>query len=97
MSIAEAIIADVLSDQDEWWDGELQTITGYYRCEYEELNLRMEQSEFVVSSVDKYMLHQAAANVLGYPGISTTAVESKLGENWRDQVEEFIAMMKGKK
>ena len=97
MTIANAIITDVLADQDEWWDGELQTITGFGRNEYEKLKMRLENSDFIPSSIDKQMLRQAANNLLGYPGISTAATEAYLGDSWRDQVDEFMAVMKGSK
>ncbi len=96
MSIAEAIIVDVLADPDEWWDGELQTVTGFCRTEYEELRARLCDPEFTPSSVDKRMLHQAANNLLGYPGISTAATEAKLGSDWRDQLEEFMTLMRAR-
>lgn len=97
MNLAHAIVLDLLADQDEWWDGELETITGFNRAEYQALLSRLTASEGRMSAADKLMLHQAANNLLGYPGMSTTHVAEYLGPSWQAQMTDFMALMKGVK
>jgi hypothetical protein len=97
VNLALAIVRDLLSDETEWWDGELETITGFERANYLTLLSRLAAPEMRVSPSDKLMLHQAANNLLAYPGISTRHVSGYLGPSWQAQVREFMALMKGDK
>ena len=84
---AKAMIADLLADDDSWWDRELDTLTGYSRVDYRELEARL--GDGVRTKFDRRMLHSAANILLGYPGISTKHCKSMLGEGWRDIVDKF--------
>ena len=84
---------DLLADQDAWWDGELQTITGWCRSDFEGLRTRLECPDYNPSSGDKRMLHQATNTLLGYPGVQTTAVEAFLGATWKGQLRDFMVLM----
>ncbi|WP_379547210.1 hypothetical protein ACFCW2_13720 [Qipengyuania sp. DSG2-2] len=84
------MIEDLLSDKTEWWDAELRTIAGATREEFEGLLSRSKTKGFVPDEYDQYLLRAAANNLTGYPGISTTQVERKIGEDWRNEVSVFL-------
>jgi hypothetical protein len=86
---ANAMIADLLADEDDWWHGELQTLTGSTRADYKALAARIGPG-YIPSQADCSMLHAAANNLLGYPGISTLHCENALGEGWREVVKRFL-------
>ena len=82
------MIADLLGDEDPWWDGELDTLTGYSRADYRELQARLDDGWR--TKADRRMLHSAANILLGYPGISTTNCQRALGEGWREIISDFL-------
>jgi hypothetical protein len=83
------MISDFLADEDDWWNGELQTLTGFTRADYEALAARNGPG-VIPSEADCSMLHAAANNLLGFPGISTVHCENELGEGWREIVKRFL-------
>ncbi|WP_298465840.1 hypothetical protein [uncultured Erythrobacter sp.] len=93
MTTAEAILTDLLADGSDWWAGELQTVTGFYRAEFEELFSRATEEGFVPRSKDKQMLHQAANTLLGHPDPSTSAIEKHVGPDWEGLLEDFMCLM----
>ncbi|MEE4539432.1 MAG: hypothetical protein V2J51_13195 [Erythrobacter sp.] len=96
MTTAEAILTDLLADESDWWAGEIQTVTGFSKAEFEDLFSRLSKQGFVLCYKDRLMLHQAANNLLGYPDVSTAAVEALLGMEWQDSLEDFMKVMGGK-
>ena len=85
---AKAMIADLLADEDPWWHRELDTLTGYSRVDYRELEARL--GDGFRTKADRHMLHNAAATLLHYPGISATHCKNAVGEGWREVVRGFL-------
>jgi hypothetical protein len=85
---ARVMIEDLLADQDPWWDGELDTLTGCSRVDYRELQARLDGG--FRTKTDRHMLNNAANTLLHHPGISTSHCRNALGEDWREIVGDFL-------
>ena len=95
MTTAEAILADLLADETDWWAGELQTVTGYFVSEYRDLADRMERPDYELQVADRRLLYGAAMGLIycDPPVLEARNTKAPFGESWVKHVEEFIKLM----
>jgi len=88
------MLPDVIAEWNEW-PGELETITGFTWEEYRALDQRLAESDAELQDLDEAMLTEAAKQFFGYPGMTTTSVETTLGARWEHAVDSaFLKEMK---
>ena len=88
--VAASMIDDLLADQDSWWDGEIETVTGYPRDDFKQLRLRLAEQRYELCGADRFMLRHAANTLLGYPGCSTANVSRVCGERWKEEIASYL-------
>ena len=91
MRTAEAILSDLLADKSDWWAGELQTVTGYYIAEYQDLAGRISDPHYQLNASDRRLLHGASMG-LTYcdpPNLEAREVKALFGRDWAQKVDEF--------
>ena len=89
------MLPDVLSEW-EGCPGELHTITGFTREEYQILDRKLNRPDARLEIIDTIMLEQAAKQFFGYPGMTTANVAMKLGSAWRQAVKTAFLSENGK-
>lgn len=99
MTTAEAILTDLLADKSEWWAGELQTVTGYYFAEYQDLAERIQAPGYSITKEDRKLLFGAGMGLIysDPPALPAKRMKSMFGEDWITYVEEFMQVMDGRK
>ena len=99
MTIADAILHDLLADESKWWAGELQTVTGFYVAEYRDLAKRMNEADYRLTQTDRGLLY-GAAMALVYsdpPYLEAKKTRSMFGDDWEKRIDEFMILMRDKK
>ena len=76
-----------LDVRQNWYPGEIHSLTGYDQAEYEALKLR--SAELNAEEVHA-MLGQAANTLLGLPTTSEQACVECIGSDWRQQLRAFL-------
>lgn len=94
--LALAVLDDLIAGPDDrseeglqWWDGELETVTGESLKQWQNFRDRVAESGSL-DNVETSLLHSAALNVLGYPLIMPDRVIAVGGNDWRNEVQSFL-------
>ena len=83
------LLSAFLDVRQNWYPGEIDTLTGYEQAEYEVLqtgNERPSDEDVVL------MLRQAANTLMGLPTSSDQACAEHIGNDWLPELRDFLDM-----